>query len=248
MKKIFCFCCCLLFLFSLSAGVLADAAVYDWEIQRDCSYDRYVATVDGGVNLRTEPTTQASIICTIPDFVRLRITMESTNGWGYTAYNGSEGWVALNQLSSSYPASDIHREVVVSASDGVNLREGPDVSYAKVRATIPTGTALTVTSLYSKKNWGFVTYDGTSGWIALSEVTDAAAAKTQEAPTVVQEEPAEPAETDEALNGDTDAAADIVIAEEPERDFPLIPFLIGLVILVVAFAAILLIVLLTRKK
>ena len=91
-KTLFLSLLCVLLL-AFSGGVLADAAVYDWEVSENCSYDAYVSTVDGGVNLRVEPNTESSILCTIPDFVCLHISMESSNGWGYTDYNGNYGYL-----------------------------------------------------------------------------------------------------------------------------------------------------------
>lgn len=248
MKKGFVLCVVLLLL-SFGAGVSADVGVYDWEISRECDYDRYVATTDGGVNLRTEPSTNGAILCTVPDFVMLHISSESTDGWGYTNYNGEYGWVALSQLSSSYPTSETNRTVVVSASDGVNLREGPDVSYAKVRSAIPAGEVLTVTSIYSKKNWGYVTYDGVSGWIALSEVSayDAAAAAAEQAQEeAVAEELEEAEEAEEEVE-----ESDVVLLDPDEGENQNSSFLfivIALVaIAVVITAAILLIILLSKS-
>ena len=239
--------CILLLILSFSAGVFGDVGIYDWDVSRSCDYDRYVATIDGGVNLRTEPSTDGAILYTIPDFVMLHITAESTNGWGYTTYNGSYGWVALSQLSSSYPASDTNRTVVVSASDGVNLREGPDVSYAMVRPAIPVGEILTVTSLYSKKNWGYVTYNGDSGWIALSEVSDYDAAAAAAVEQEQEETAAEELEEDREEGGNTDVVpADS--DEEKDQNSSVLFIVIALIaIAVVITAAILLIVLLNKS-
>ncbi len=250
MKKALVLCIVLLIL-SFGTGVFADVGIYDWDISRECDYDRYVATVDGGVNLRTEPSTDGTILCTVPDFVKLHITAESTNGWGSTTYNGSYGWVALSQLSSSYPASDTNRTVIVSASDGVNLREGPDVSYAMVRSAIPVGEVLTVTSIYSKKNWGYVSYNGDSGWIALSEVSDYDAAAAAAAEQPQEEAAAEEVTEDLEEGGDTDVIL-LDPDEERDRNSSFLYIVIALIaIAVVITAAILLIVLLnksTKKK
>lgn len=68
-------------------------------------------------------------------------------------------------------------EVQVTAEDGqgVNMRSGPASTYDKVRATpIPMWEILTVTKEETNsygKLWGYVTYDGVSGWISMTEVT-----------------------------------------------------------------------------
>lgn len=68
-------------------------------------------------------------------------------------------------------------EVQVTASDGlgVNMRSGPASTYDNVRSSpIPMGAILTVTKEETNsygKLWGYVTYDGVSGWISMTEVT-----------------------------------------------------------------------------
>ena len=230
---------------AFSGGVLSDAAVYDWEVSENCSYDAYVSTVDVGVNLRVEPTTEAAILCTIPDFVCLHITMETSNGWGYTDYNGNYGWVALNQLSKSYPIKSVSMNVKVTASDGVNLREGPYTSYDKlISSAIPKGEVLQVTGI-SQNNWGQVTYKGVTGWIAMSQVTEVKANTSVPADEVEEEteeeETIEPTETE-------NATAELLDNGEPQSSFPMVALFIGLIIIVVIVAAVLIVVIVTKKK
>ena len=234
-----------LFLLAFSGGVLADAAVYDWEVSENCSYDAYVSTVDGGVNLRVEPTTEAAILCTIPDFVCLHISMETSNGWGYTDYNGNYGWVALNQLSKSYPIKSVSMNVKVTASDGVNLREGPYTSYDKlISSAIPKGEVLQVTGI-SQNNWGQVTYKGVTGWIAMSQVTEVKANTSVPADEVEEEteeeETVEPTETE-------NATAELLDNGESQSSFPMMALFIGLIVIVVIVAAVLIVVVVTKKK
>ena len=245
MKKTFFLSLLCLFLLAFSGGVLADAAVYDWEVSEDCNYDAYVSTVDGGVNLRVEPTTESSILCTIPDFVCLRITMETSNGWGFTEYNGDYGWVALSQLSKSYPIKSVSINVKVTASDGVNLREGPYTSYDKlISSAIPQGEVLQVTGI-SQNNWGQVTYKGVTGWIAMSQVTEVKANTSVPADEVEEEteeeETIEPTETE-------NATAELLDNGEPQSSFPMVALFIGLIIIVVIVAAVLIVVIVTKKK
>lgn len=245
MKKTFFLSLLCLLLLAFSGGVLADAAVYDWEIAQDCNYDAYVSTVDGGVNLRAEPSTQAAILCSIPDFVCLHISMESTNGWGYTSYNGNYGWVALNQLSKSYPIKSVSMNVKVTASDGVNLREGPYTSYDKlISSAIPKGEVLQVTGL-SQNNWGQVTYQGVTGWIAMSQVTEVKANTSvpadEEEDETEEEETVEPTETE-------NATAELLDNGEPQSVFPFVALIVGLVLVIIALTAVLVVVIVTKKK
>ena len=197
------------------------------------------------MNLRVEPTTEAAILCTIPDFVCLHITMETSNGWGYTDYNGNYGWVALNQLSKSYPIKSVSMNVKVTASDGVNLREGPYTSYDKlISSAIPKGEVLQVTGI-SQNNWGQVTYKGVTGWIAMSQVTEVKANTSVPADEVEEEteeeETVEPTETE-------NATAELLDNGEPQSSFPMVALFIGLIIIVVIVAAVLIVVIVTKKK
>ena len=63
---------------------------------------------------------------------------------------------------------------VVNAPDGgVNLRSGPGTEYEILVNMIPNGTEM---KIYQIKNsskgtqWGYVQYNNTEGWIALSQV------------------------------------------------------------------------------
>ena len=67
-------------------------------------------------------------------------------------------------------------DVEVTAPDGgVNMRCGAGVEYDKVLPDmIPNGTVLTVTQEAVASNgnsWGYTNYNGTYGWIALTQVT-----------------------------------------------------------------------------
>ena len=221
-----------------SCGVTADAAIYDYGTTRDCDYSVYVATVDGGVNLREAPTTESAILCLIPDFVQLRITMESTNGngWGYTNYNGYHGWVALSQVSEYYPITETSYDVSVTASDGVNLREGPYTSYGKL-TNIPHATVLHVEATYN--GWGAVSYNGYYGWIALSQVGDVV--EEEHEPMPIDEDAVESAPIEE------DAAV-TSLDKEKDGGVPLMAILLGMIVLVVVIAAVLIIIIIAKKK
>ena len=225
----------LVLILCFGTGVMADAAIYDYGNTRDCDYNVYVATVDGGVNLREAPTTDSWILCLIPDFIQLRITMESTNGngWGYTNYNGYYGWVALSQVSEYYPITETSYDVSVTAADGANLREGPYTSYGKI-TNIPHAAVLRVEATYN--GWGAVNYNGSYGWIALSQVGD-----------VVAEEDHEPMPIDEEQLVEEDAAVTSLEKNE-SAGIPLMTILLGMIILVVVIAAILIIVIVVKKK
>ena len=135
--------------------------------------------------------------------------------------------------------------VKVTASDGVNLREGPYTSYDKlISSAIPKGEVLQVTGI-SQNNWGQVTYNGVTGWIAMSQVSEVKANTSVPADEVEEEteeeETIEPTETE-------NATAELLDNGEPQSSFPMVALFIGLIIIVVIVAAVLIVVIVTKKK
>ncbi len=112
-----------------------------------------------------------------------------------------------------YDYIDTDYEVVVAAPDGyVNFRYGPDTTY-DIITRIPNGTFLMIEALGDEKrdhdfHWGQTEYNGTYGWVALSQVepTGKYADKAGEF-----EEPVEEEETSKAA--DFSSQADKVIAK-----------------------------------
>jgi uncharacterized protein YraI len=85
------------------SSVFADAVDYDVQ---QADFYVYVATPDGGLNMRYGPGAEYDKVTEnrIPDGVRLYITLTSGH-WGYTSYNGNRGWVTLKQTSSTPPST-----------------------------------------------------------------------------------------------------------------------------------------------
>lgn len=103
MKKIILFLnVMLILLLGTGTAALADAITYDME---EAGYYVYVATPDGGLNMRYGPGTEYDRVMNyrIPDGVKLYIGYTSGN-WGLTSYDGNEGWVALKQTTTTPPA------------------------------------------------------------------------------------------------------------------------------------------------
>ena len=177
MKKLISLFLSLLMLFTLTVTVLA----YDVS---SADYYVYVKASDGGVNIRSGPSTSYEKLMTgmIPNGTELYISAQSGN-WGYTTYNGITGWIALSATTKSASAKSSSQPVqttqagyyvYVKASDGgVNFRSGPSKSYGKVMSgMIPNGERLYISEVSGK--WGVTTYNGITGWIALSETTKTA--------------------------------------------------------------------------
>lgn len=121
MKKFLTFGIVIMLLFLTIVPAFADAASYPME---PADFYVYVATPDGGLNIRSGPddkTYPTIMDGTIPDGVRLHITYTSGN-WGFTEYNGYYGWVALKQTSETPPAVSHVQQVVTEVhTQGVTI-------------------------------------------------------------------------------------------------------------------------------
>lgn len=93
----------ILMVFLMGGASVAFADAMDFDV-KEAGYYVYVATPDGGLNIRYGPGTEYDKVMAgrIPDGVKLYIGSVSGN-WGYTSYNGYEGWVALKQTTTPPP-------------------------------------------------------------------------------------------------------------------------------------------------
>ena len=82
-----------------------------------------------------------------------------------TTATSSKKDVEIYQLNSS---KEVDYFIKVTASDGLNIRQGAGTNYNKLGAVIG-GTILKVTHFTSggAYKWGLIEYDGIKGWIAL---------------------------------------------------------------------------------
>jgi len=74
--------------------------------------------------------------------------------------------IEIYQLNSS---KKVDYSVKVTASDGLNIRQGAGLSY-KILGTVPCNSFVKVTNYTSGGNhkWGLIEYNGVKGWIALT--------------------------------------------------------------------------------
>ena len=180
---------------------LADAIAYDVE---PVNLYVYVATPDGGLNMRVGPGVEYSKVMKerIPDGVQLYITQKS-GSWGYTSYNGNYGWVSLTQTTTKAPKPSkepANYYVYVATPDGgLNMRVGPGVEYGKVmKERIPDGVKLHITQ--KSGSWGYTSYNGSYGWVSLTQTT------------IAESEPEDTEKHDDITQNDADDKAN-----EPEN-------------------------------
>lgn len=87
-------------------------------------------------------------------------------GTSQTTSTSSKNQPEIYQLNSSVKTN---YRVKVTASNGVNIRQGAGTGY-RILGAVPFGAILNVTKYTSGGNhkWGLIEYNGTKGWIALT--------------------------------------------------------------------------------
>ncbi len=126
----------LLVIFSATATCMADAMSFD---VKSADYYVYVATPDGGLNMRYGPSVDYAKVMEgrIPDGVKLHIVSESGN-WGYTSYNGYEGWVALKQTTTTPPAPPATAQPTLSPTVAPKETQSPESTPAPTAGILQT--------------------------------------------------------------------------------------------------------------
>jgi uncharacterized protein YraI len=145
----------------------------------------YVNT-QGAVNMRSEPNVYAGIIVQVPPSEVLSVLGRSTDGLWYHVRrsNGESGWMLAELLAQNvgpiaavYDATPMppqrygelgtHGRVLAPA--GVNLRQGPDVTFPAVRM-LNDGAVVSLLARSPYSPWIKVNADGAIGWLALITV------------------------------------------------------------------------------
>lgn len=137
-----------------------------------------VSSSDGYCNFRTGPGMAYGVITPIYNGTSLRVTGLSKNSsdgvtWGQTSYNGSSGWIALNETycSDMETASTAVYDVTVTQQDNIYLRRGPGAEY-DVISRPQNGQVLridrTMVNSFDGRPWGRTTYNGAQGWVSLN--------------------------------------------------------------------------------
>lgn len=126
-----------------------------------------------GVNLRTGPGTQFSIIDVVNGGDSVYRIEDSNTGWTYVEYNGQQGWVSTKYLATSQYISDDADPDIAPLTDryttsDVNLRGGPGTNYATI-TVVPGGSDIAVDS-YSN-GWAHTYYGGYEGYVSTSYIS-----------------------------------------------------------------------------
>lgn len=110
----------------------------------------------------------------IPDGTVLKITRETPSGWGLVSMNGKYAWIQMNKTTPHIEKTDVDQYgiyyVYVLSDRGAGLELWQNEKGKNLCAVIPDCIKLTVRE--TKGNYGYVSYDGISGWIDLNYTTE----------------------------------------------------------------------------
>lgn len=116
------------------------------------------------LNLRSQPSTSASVITVMPAGAIVTLKAgEPNNGFYQIAYQGTTGWSSGKFLE---PADDGQKGPVdtkLTTTGDVNLRSGPGTSYS-VLAVVPANREVAAVEAEPQNGFYHITYDGLTGW------------------------------------------------------------------------------------
>ena len=118
-------------------------------------------TTGSSLRLRSEPSTDASVITTLDKDVTVALQDGSVDGWYKVSYNGAVGYVQKTYLAVD--SDNVFTTYGRVNSEGVNVRSDASTD-SSVLATVSDGTIVTVNGLVD--GWYDVTCEyGTEGYI-----------------------------------------------------------------------------------
>ena len=123
-----------------------------------------IATQKDPLNVRSEPSKNASIITAIPKGTSVDLYSTNEPDWFYTTYNGKSGFVKSDYISfcsHDYNYVESLTAYINTKSDPLNLRASASTDSAIVTA-IPKGTSVTVIDYGD--SWCYIEWNGYTGY------------------------------------------------------------------------------------
>lgn len=132
------------------------------------------AVTTAWLNMRTGPGTNYSIIMAIPEGANVGVS-GCSGGWCEVSYSGRNGWSSASylrfQAASGAPQPpqpapqppQAGGQVQATTAVSLNMRRGPNTSYAVIRA-IPASATVSVYRCIENYTWCEVGYAGSTGW------------------------------------------------------------------------------------
>ncbi|WP_430534240.1 N-acetylmuramoyl-L-alanine amidase [Listeria rocourtiae] len=138
-------------------------------------------TSDGGLNVRSKPSINATVLGTLKGGDQITVTSQS-NGWTQIQYQGQTAWVNSSYIKmqeSATKESKSHLQTVTIRSNGTNIRSGPGRNNETIE-TADSGTVYNIDGVQG--DWYQVTTSsGKQGYVA-NWVVDVSTSKTKSAP------------------------------------------------------------------
>ena len=131
-------------------------------------YATGIYQLNDAMNLRSAPTTSASVLTVIPQGTVVLVDQIS-GVWGHTTYSNFTGWMSLEFSRVIGDAETKYAIGKYRTNYALNLRSTPKEETGNIIGTVPVSTILTVTEISG--TWGKTEYGGKTGWVALEYCT-----------------------------------------------------------------------------
>jgi len=112
----------------------------------------------GDVNLRSEPSTEASVVTVVYNSTSVEVLDHDPAGWSRVQVGGSTGFIRSDFLK--FPINNV---ATFRTTDGVNLRSSASTT-ANILTTVLSGTNVEVLE-HNPAGWSRVRHDGSTGFI-----------------------------------------------------------------------------------
>lgn len=156
---------------SLIAAALLAVSVFAAE---DGLVESVGVTTGAALRMRSEPSTEASVVTLLNKDVVLAVLDSSAEGWFQVAYAGNTGYVSADYFSLLDGEFETYGRVI---GGGVNVRSAASIE-AEVLTSLSEGASVTVTGL--EDGWYVISTDDVTGYIRSDflNLTNAAASSS----------------------------------------------------------------------
>ncbi len=133
-----------------------------------------ITTDDTPLRLREQPSTKQNAIDEIPKGSTVEV-LAVYDGWGYTSYNGTYGWISLDYtefISATTPntTNNPGKYIINTQTDPLGIRS--QVNDGSRVDEIPKGETVDILAVCKgdEGEYGFVKYNETFGWLSFEKL------------------------------------------------------------------------------
>ncbi len=148
-----------------------------------------VVTANGGLNVRSGPSTSASILGVLRTGEVVTVVGASSGGWTTVSYGGRTAYVASAYLASdssaaTAPTTTASPTGTAWTTAALNVRSGPSLS-SPVVTVVSSGTQVTLTG-ESSNGYRSILFAGTTRWVSAAYLTTSSPTSCAALPTTSQ--------------------------------------------------------------